>query len=68
MSGPGGGKGLPWAARPDDWFLALWLGLEVAGFFAELAAHVERLPATAEGTAEMPLAAQMLLWPPAGRP
>ncbi|MBI1916995.1 MAG: glycosyltransferase family 39 protein [Planctomycetes bacterium] len=21
-------------ARPDDWFLALWLGLEVAGFFA----------------------------------
>ncbi len=35
---------------------------EVAGFFRELAAHVEHLPLTAEGTAEMPLAAQMLLW------
>ena len=35
---------------------------EVAGFFAELAAHVEHLPLTAEGTAAMPLAAQMLLW------
>ncbi len=35
---------------------------EVAGFFKELTAHVERLPLTAEGTAAMPLAAQMLLW------
>ncbi len=35
---------------------------EVAGFFQELGAHVEHLPLTAEGTAEMPLAAQMLLW------
>ena len=35
---------------------------EVAGFFRELAAHVEHLPLTAEGTAEMPLAAQMLVW------
>ena len=35
---------------------------EVAGFFKELTAHVEHLPLTAEGTAEMPLAAQMLLW------
>lgn len=23
-----------WRGRPDDWFLLLWLGLEVAGFFA----------------------------------
>ena len=35
---------------------------EIAGFFKELTAHVEHLPLTAEGTAEMPLAAQMLLW------
>ncbi len=35
---------------------------EVAAFFEELTAHVEHLPLTAEGTAEMPLAAQMLLW------
>ena len=35
---------------------------EIAAFFQELTAHVERLPVTAEGTAEMPLAAQMLLW------
>jgi hypothetical protein len=27
-------KALPRIARPDDWFLALWLGLEIAGFFA----------------------------------
>ena len=35
---------------------------EIAGFFKDLTAHVEHLPLTAEGTAEMPLAAQMLLW------
>ena len=35
---------------------------EIARFFKELTAHVEHLPLTAEGTAEMPLAAQMLLW------
>ena len=35
---------------------------EVASFLQELTAHVEHLPLTAEGTAEMPLAAQMLLW------
>jgi hypothetical protein len=23
-----------WSGRPDDWFLVLWLALEVAGFFA----------------------------------
>ncbi len=35
---------------------------EIAGFFEDLTAHVEHLPLTAEGTAAMPLAAQMLLW------
>ena len=35
---------------------------EIAGFFKDLTAHVEHLPVTTEGTAEMPLAAQMLLW------
>jgi hypothetical protein len=35
---------------------------EIASFFQELSAHVEHLPLTAEGTAAMPLATQMLLW------
>jgi hypothetical protein len=35
---------------------------EIAGFFQELTAHVEHLPLTAEGTAAMPLATQMLQW------
>ena len=35
---------------------------EIASFFKELTAHVEHLPLTAEGTADMPLAARMLLW------
>ncbi|MBA2519312.1 MAG: hypothetical protein H0V24_06580 [Chloroflexia bacterium] len=35
---------------------------EVAGFFQELAAHVDRLPLNREGTAEMPLATRMLDW------
>ena len=35
---------------------------EIAGFFKDLTAHVEHLPLTAEGTADMPLAAEMLRW------
>ena len=35
---------------------------EIADFFRELTAHVEHLPVTAEGTAAMPLATQMLQW------
>ena len=35
---------------------------EIAQFFAELSHHVANLPVTAEDTAEMPLATQMLRW------
>jgi hypothetical protein len=30
----GGGIGVPWGRYRLEWFLALWLGLEVAGYFA----------------------------------
>lgn len=35
---------------------------EVASFFQELAAHVDRLPLNSEGTATMPLATRLLAW------
>jgi hypothetical protein len=35
---------------------------EIASFFQELSAHVAHLPLTAEGTAAMPLATEMLRW------
>ena len=35
---------------------------EIDHFFAELTAHVDHLPLTEEGTADMPLATPMLRW------
>lgn len=41
---------------------------EVAAFFQELSAHVNHLPTNIEETADMPLAAPMLVWERQGTP